>query len=415
MNIYNWNPVFNIVMNIKKDYINKFNDNNMNFKTWLEKLNKEEYNNIFSCLQLNQEGNILLIRYGLDEMQKGMWDNPNSIYRECRSIVIDLENEELVLTPFRKFFNLNEVEENKIDKVREEIKNAKYIEITNKLDGSMQSARWYHGEVFMAGSMAINPENSWRLEDGYNMLTEKHIKMIKEFPIFTFIFEYISKKDAHVVKYNKEDEGLYLIGIRDVTTGTEFDYNTVKIFADTYNIKCTDIENISFDECLNQMKKYRADEKEGWVINIDGHKMKLKCDDYVFLHRTLSSISSINNIIKTIADGKDFDDLLSKIPDSHKDRIIEMRDNIYKYLKNINKAIDILYKLSSKDNRKEFMIWVDNKVPNGLKGYVKDKYLKNDINILSNGKQGYKKISEIEKLNKISLDVLTYIDNNSII
>ena len=87
MDIYNWNPVFNIVMNIKKDYINKFNDNNMDFKTWLEKLNKEEYNNIFSCLQLNQDGNILLIRYGLDEMQKGMWDNPNSIYRECRSIV----------------------------------------------------------------------------------------------------------------------------------------------------------------------------------------------------------------------------------------------------------------------------------------------------------------------------------------
>ena len=87
MDIYNWNPVFNIVMNIKKDYINKFNDNNMDFKAWLEKLNKEEYNNIFSCLQLNQDGNILLIRYGLDEMQKGMWDNPNSIYRECRSIV----------------------------------------------------------------------------------------------------------------------------------------------------------------------------------------------------------------------------------------------------------------------------------------------------------------------------------------
>ena len=103
MNIYNWNPVFNIVMNIKKDYINKFNDNNMNFKTWLEKLNKEEYNNIFSCLQLNQDGNILLIRYGLDEMQKGMWDNPNSIYRECRSIVIDLENEELVLSTLLRF------------------------------------------------------------------------------------------------------------------------------------------------------------------------------------------------------------------------------------------------------------------------------------------------------------------------
>ena len=32
MDIYNWNPVFNIVMNIKKDYINKFNDNNMDFK-----------------------------------------------------------------------------------------------------------------------------------------------------------------------------------------------------------------------------------------------------------------------------------------------------------------------------------------------------------------------------------------------
>lgn len=75
-------------------------------------------------------------------------------------MVINLKTEEIVIAPFKKFRNLNECPENDIKVVTEEIKNAKTVEITNKLDGSMQCVRWYNGEIFMSGSQAINPDMS---------------------------------------------------------------------------------------------------------------------------------------------------------------------------------------------------------------------------------------------------------------
>ena len=45
------------------------------FEQMLEDLNRQEYNDIFDCLQINQDGDMILIRYGLAEMQAGMWND----------------------------------------------------------------------------------------------------------------------------------------------------------------------------------------------------------------------------------------------------------------------------------------------------------------------------------------------------
>jgi hypothetical protein len=183
-----WNQVFNFIMKIKYDYLKTFGSfNTYDFETWLEKLNKNEYNDFFSCLQTSQRDYELLIRYGIAEMQEGMWSDPNSLYRECRSIVIDLYCDEIIVAPFRKFFNLDEVQENKLENVQKEIASAKVIEYTNKLDGSMQVARWYNNQIKMYGSMALRKEESWRLADGYNKLTNNHKRMIKDNPLKTIM------------------------------------------------------------------------------------------------------------------------------------------------------------------------------------------------------------------------------------
>lgn len=287
MSVYNWNPVFNLVMQIKSDYSEKFSSiDTIKFEDWLSRLSNKEYNNIFCHLKVKQYNNFILIRYGMDEMHESMWTNPESVYRECRSVVIDVVNEQLVLTPFRKFFNLNEVEENKLEKILSEIESAKSIEITDKLDGSMQNARYYDGDIFLSGSMALDRNSSWRLEDGYSKLTESHKMMISENPDFTFIFEYISIKDAHVVNYLPEQEGMYLIGMRNVFTGKQLSYKELQGYASMYGVPMTKIEKRCFEEIIQDVKRLKSSEKEGWVLNIDGHIIKLKCDDYVELHKT---------------------------------------------------------------------------------------------------------------------------------
>lgn len=391
---YNWNPVYNLVMKIKDDYTYNIRDGDKLFGNWIAKLNKKEYNDIFNYLQLNQDGNILLIRYGLHEMQRGLWKNKDSIFRECRSIVIDLESEEIILAPFRKFFNLDEVEENNLHNVFMEIQKAKSVEITDKLDGSMQSARYYNGDVFMAGSMAINKDNSWRLKDGYSMLKGNHRIMLRENKNITFIFEYISLKDTHVVSYKKSQQGLYLIGARDITNGRHFSYKELKEYANKYNVPMTKIENKSIDDILVESRKLKSDKKEGWVINIDEHMIKIKCDDYVKLHRILDKVSSINVIIENVAEDR-VDDMLSKIPLSHKERITKIIDIIMKYKEEKTKEVYNYYNKAPKDTKKNFMVWVDNNCPKELIGCIKNIYLGRSFNVLKSRCGNYKKLSDL--------------------
>ena len=157
----------------------------------------------------------------------------------------------------------------------------------------------------MAGSQSIDPNMSWRLQDGYKMIYQLpgYEQMLREYPDITFVFEYISLKDTHVVKYTKEQEGLYLIGMRSNLTGEEYSYESILKFAKLYNIPTTEIFNKTLDDVMTELDDKSSDEAEGFVINIDGYKVKLKYNDYVHIHKVLSKLSSINLVISSIADG----------------------------------------------------------------------------------------------------------------
>lgn len=407
---YAWNPTYNMIMSIKDKYNKKFNDNNLNFTEWLEKLDEHKFNKIFNHLEKSQNGDLLLIRYGVADMQPSLWTDKNSIFRECRSIVIDIKNENIVIAPFKKFFNLNEVKETEISVIRKKIKKAKVFEITNKLDGSMQCARYYNNNIILTGSRSISRDQSWRIDDGYTMLDNNYKQMIKDNPQLTFIFEYISLKDAHVVNYKKEEQGQYLIGARNVYTGEQLTHNQLTHLAIIYKIKITKKEYKSFEQLLNDMKLYKSNEKEGWVLNVDGQYVKLKCDDYVFAHRILGKYSSVNTIIKNIADGT-YDDLISKIPLVHKQKTEQIADKIFEYVITTENEILNAYKLAPKNIKKDFMIWVDKNCDKKIKGYVKSKYLGQSYNVLQNKHGGYRKISELG-LTYVDLGIEEEFENN---
>lgn len=406
-----WNPVLNKVIEIKNEYKKRFGYISYYYKDgytsesqtcverWIEHLNGiepfnqyKEYEDIFSCLEMNQYDTFVLIRYarysnvydGETEVSgEDFWDRHDGFYRECRSIVIDVKNDCLVLTPFKKFFNINELEETSYDNVKNRINKATYIEFTDKLDGSMQSARWYDNKIVMSGSQAINPSNSWRLEDGYRMINSLpgYKDMLKHFPTCTFIFEYISLKDAHVVKYKKEQEGLYLIGIRDVNTGVELPYRTVIYIANEYHIPTTKLFDKNLDEIMSELDDKKSDEAEGFVVNIDGFKVKIKYNDYTYIHKALSKLSSINLVIRSIADDK-YDDLLFKLPIAYHENVKKVSNIVFNYIKETRNKIREYYNAAPKNNKKDFMVYVDRNVPKQYKGYCRDMYYGKDFNVI---------------------------------
>lgn len=423
----NWNPVLNKFIEIKNEYKRRFgyityyykdgctDESETCLERWISELNGiepfnqySEYEDILSCLELNQYDNMLLFRYGRysniydgeeEASGEGLWDRYNGFYRECRSIVIDIENDCIILCPFKKFFNINETEETSIESITTLINNAKTVEFSDKLDGSMQSARWYNNEIIMAGSQAINPDNSWRLTDGYRMINvlPGYKDMLTKYPEYTFVFEYISLKDAHVVKYKKQQEGLYLTGIRNIETGEEYDYNTVIGLADAFGIPTTKIFNKTINQVMEELDSKSSDEAEGFVINIDGYKVKLKYNDYVHIHKALSKLSSINLIIRNIADNS-YDDLLAKLPMAYHDQVKKVATIVVDYINKTESEVKSYFDKAPKEDKREFMIYISENAPKEYQGYCREMYFGHQINVIKSGNEKcphYKRLKDM--------------------
>lgn len=411
-----WNVVLNKFIEIKKKASEKGinlwdydKDNETCVEYWIRKLNISEYIELFSSIQLNEYGDFLLVRYGnYSNVFDGenevsfdiFWDLHDGFYRECRSVVINIRKDELVLVPFRKFRNLNEGAETSYENIQERMKTAKCIEFSNKLDGSMQSARFYDSEFVMSGSQSLDRDNSWRLADGYRMLTENdnYLTMLKEHADKTFIFEYISARDAHVVKYDKE--GLFLIGIRDVNTGEEASYKEILEYASRYGTLTTEVFDKTLDQIIAELDDKKSSEAEGFVVNIDGYKVKIKYNDYVYMHKMLSAISSVNLIIQSIADDR-FDDLIAKVPSAYRDRVMKIAEIVYKYKSETEKTINETFAKAPKDDKKEFMIWVSENADQKIRGYLRSRYLGKGYNVL-------KRQSSYLKLKDMGVDDYEY-------
>jgi hypothetical protein len=113
----------------------------------------------------------------------------------------------------------------------------------------------------------------------------------------------------------------------DINLGDRFheaDFDTIRSLATLYDSKMVeyyDSENL--DSLLTQVDNFSSDEKEGWVIrmrdeNGKDFRVKIKCTDYVLLHRVISKRISPNAVIEALAYGK-YDDFYSKVPDAFKD------------------------------------------------------------------------------------------------
>ncbi len=402
--MFEWNVAYNFIMDIKRDYVSSFGEqDNYCLKDMVRALDKPEYSHFANCVRITQfedkYPSLALVKYSLvGKEQPDLYENPNSIYREMRSLVVDLKNESIVLCPFRKFFNVNEIPECNMDNVLRKIKWAKTVEISNKLDGSMQQARWYNGQFVYTGSSAMNPAESQQLEDGLAIFNNSvgHQSLVRDNPDFSFMFEYTSPDNLIVVKYNETK--LSLIGIRDVATGRQLPYGEMVAYAEKYGIPHTEVESRTFDEVAKSTNQYSAEEKEGWVLYVDGEMFKLKCDDYREVHRILSFVSAPNVLMRAIADDY-FDDVVAKVPEAYRENLRKAANVVYDYVHKTQAAIDEWYGKMPKDDRKSFAIAVNKEVPNELKRFLFARFNGQSYHILKKYENTcspqYMKLSEI--------------------
>lgn len=388
-----WNSALRFVSDLKGRYRDRFGEDTLYsydegncLAHWVSSLGDPYHASILSELSVNECDGLVLMHYRIPHPIDGgdYYEAYDGLLAECRSVVIDVRNERLVLTPFRKFMNINESPSTSEDRIRDMLLHADVVEFSDKLDGSMQSARFYDGRLVMAGSKAVDRKVSVRLDRGYRFVesNRNYLDMIRDNPELTFVFEYIYEDDPHVVDYSDREQGLYLIGIRDVRDGREHHYHEVLAMARGYGVMTTVVDDLGLDEALEVLRSADGSSKEGYVLNIDGFRVKLKSDDYVFLNKAIWNICDDENIIRIIRDGV-YDDVISKVPAVLRQEVRMKADKVFSYIGSIKAEVRGYLDAVRALDRRDAMIWISENVPQEFASYVRNEYLGLEVDYIS--------------------------------
>lgn len=407
--------IWDLIINIKNDYLKEFNsisyeqkDNKTCLEIWVNELNNQEYKNILSFIKIKQKNNFLLLKY--KDFEKlfynenlsyyNFWHLYDGIFRECRGFVFDIEKEKIVCLPYEKFFNINEQEETQENKILEMLNNAKKVEFSNKLDGTLIISRFYENNIFSCTSGSMDEKITYPLKWANKLILEKkeYQNLISNFPDWTFLFECITSNNQLVVIYNENQYGLHLIGMRNVNTGELKSYSEIIELAKKYNISVTENYKMSFDEILASRNKYKHTEKEGYVMYLDGILVKIKCDEYMLLHKKGKDTISKNTILKAVYQGT-IDDILSSSKPELKIVIEETLMKIEKYCMLMELHTENLFQKAPKE-KIEFYKYLKT-IPKMFTKFLNAKYKNKEYSYLVELEAGestsFIRYSELEK------------------
>jgi T4 RnlA family RNA ligase len=250
-----------------------------------------------------------------------------AILRECRGLTF-YPGGQVAARKFHKFFNLGEKPETdfaQIDWSQPHV-------ILEKLDGSMISP------------FAPNPDDidwetiRWHTKMGDTEVAQHVYDFINDNPHYarwaamviasgrTPLFEFCSRKNRIVIDHPVDR--LVLLAIRDNVTGKYAKHDELEAAARS------GIEVVrQYDGTAETMEKFieqARDEKdiEGYVIRFEsGHMLKIKCDVYVTLHKSVSQLSQEKDVWRLVLEDK-VDDLKALLPEDRRAQLDEFQTEL---------------------------------------------------------------------------------------
>lgn len=365
---------------------------------------------VLSCaMKTSQRDRFVLLRYN----DKGMMSNPvfaSGNYTECstgrfggdmwkmfdgilcemRSVVLDIVDDKIVSLPFYKFRNLGECEDNSVEKVAAAIECADKVEITDKMDGSFVQMKWMgedcdifgasHRLTSMSGS--LNPETNETLAFIYEWIDDledaghRYTDLCRDWSNWTFIFEFIRPDmDSHIVCYDKDRWGIYLLSARNISTGETMFYDELASLADVYNLPVTKcFEGYDLETVLDICHTADVSEREGFVVNIDGWYVKVKLDEFCAISKIVHGTENFNTVIANAARGT-FDDLLGKVPMTYHEPLIASAHELFAFDEQMTEYVEAVVASIPKDGEmKDVIAYINDTVPKMFIALVIDAY-----------------------------------------
>ena len=248
---------------------------------WEQLLSAEPY-----CISISKDTvngrDLVLLKY--DQIRS---DFALDIVKECRGLILDARDFEVVSFPFVKFFNYGEPHMADID--------WRTAYVTEKLDGSIIKVVNLDGHFLISTNGVIAafkcnlPENVGCPFNSFGELAMEGFKFYgiraEDFPRlfapgFTYIFELTSPWNQVVVRW--KETKMNFIGVRDNASCKE------TFFADHPLAEVFDTPRIfpirSIDECVEAAKVLPEDAEGYVVVDANFNRVKVKSPRYVQLH-----------------------------------------------------------------------------------------------------------------------------------
>jgi hypothetical protein len=327
----------------------------------LEKLEKY-YTDGLLIKQTHPTKDLTIWNYSQKVQYEKLWDD---ITMQCRGLVTNSKGQ-IVARPFKKFFNLEEMDSLPSGEFK----------VYEKMDGSLGILFYYEEELtderryniwfnnnYETGMERFFDSNNlpdydnpyyeptpktkgeWIFASRGSFTSEQAIKgleILKKYNLnplskgYTYLFEIIYPSNRIVVNYGL-DEKLILLGV-------------VHTMIDDFEMpldNCTFIMGTGFEtvkeydltDNIHLLKDTISTDNEGYVLKFNTRpisRVKIKGDEYVRLHRIITNISN-RDLWELLKDNKPLDEILDKVPDEFYNWVKEtVRDFVVRF-ENIEK------------------------------------------------------------------------------
>lgn len=222
--------------------------------------------------QTHPTRDLVIYNYTEKAQYERVW---NDVTRQCRGLIVDRRTGEIVARPFRKFFNHGEPAADGLD-------TGGPVLVTDKLDGSL-------GVMYMP---TLVPYIATRGSFTSEQAQHANELLASMYPTFrppkgvTLLFEIVYPENRIVVDYGDMDD-LVLLAAVNTETGRTLPHGD-------YGWPGPIVEQLPHASLTDALAAPPRPGAEGLVVHfIDSdERLKLKQDDYVYLHRIITGFTA---------------------------------------------------------------------------------------------------------------------------
>jgi RNA ligase len=294
-----------------------------------------------------------IYNYSRECQYLGLWDE---ITLGMRGTIIDRDGN-VIASAFKKFFNYEEV----ADQVPT---SGDYVYIQQKMDGSLGILFHYAGEWHLSTKGSFISNQAIR---GMEIIKSK-FNLVSFIPDMTYLCEILYPENRIVVDYGKKEDVIF---IGATSSGEELHWTTAQSLFKASGIQKKNIvkteQHFSFGpDLFESLKSKNSQNEEGFVLRFQpgNFRMKIKFDEYVRLHRLLTTFSNLE-IWEALRDGKNLEkDLLERVPDEFdrwvKNKVSEIK-NEFEKIENEAKDLFKIFldsKVEENPSKADYSKWV---------------------------------------------------------